>query len=55
MCIELDDTSHYRINRIKRDIFIDKLFKDLEIKLIRIKPHNFYNLDELKCKIKESL
>lgn len=55
LCIELDDQSHYKNKRIQRDIFINKLFNDLNIKLLRIPVQNFYNLDELKCKIKESL
>lgn len=55
LCIELDDQSHYKTKRMQRDIFINKLFEDLNIKLLRIPVKNFYNLDELKCKIKESL
>lgn len=55
MCIELDDYSHHQVRRIKRDIFIEKLFKDLDLKLIRIPVQNFYNVDDLRCKIKESL
>lgn len=54
-CIELDDYSHKQEKRIKRDEFVNKLFEDLNIKLIRIPVQNFYNLDELKSKIKESL
>lgn len=55
LCIELDDNTHYKNRRIKRDIFINKLFKDLDIKLLRIPVQNFYNLDDLKYKIEESL
>lgn len=55
LCIELDDFSHCKNKRIQRDIFINKLFNDLNIKLLRIPVNNFYNLDDLKCKIKESL
>jgi len=55
MCIELDDYTHNQSRRIKRDMFIEKLFKDLEIKLIRIPVQKFYNLEGLKDKIKESL
>lgn len=53
MCIELDDITHQRKNRIERDNFINKLFKDLEIKLIRIPVQNFYNMEQLEAKIKE--
>lgn len=55
MCIELDDSTHYKTKRIKRDEFINKLFADLNIKLIRIPVNNFYNLEELKSKIQESV
>ena len=34
-CIELDDYTHNQYNRIKRDEFIDKLFKNVNIKLYR--------------------
>ena len=54
-CIELDDYTHNRNKRIKRDEFINKLFSDLGIKLIRIPVQKFYNLEELKQKIQESL
>lgn len=55
LCIELDDTSHERNNRIERDNFINQLFKDLDIKLLRIQLQNFYNMEELENKIKESI
>lgn len=55
ICIELDDFTHERQKRIERDNFINKLFKDLGIKLLRIPVQNFYNIEELETKIKESL
>ena len=55
LCIELDDYTHKREKRIKRDEFLNKLFNDLEIKLLRIPVQNYYNLEELKKKIEESL
>lgn len=55
MCIELDGPSHYKNKRVQRDVFINKLFADLNIKLLRIPVQNFYNLDDLRSKIKESL
>lgn len=55
LCIELDDASHEKEKRIERDNFIQKLFEDLEIKLLRIPVQSFYNMDELETKIKESL
>ncbi len=55
LCIELDDTSHEKTKRIKRDDFVNQLFKDLDIKLLRIPVQNFYNMEELENKIKENL
>ena len=34
---------------------LPKLFKDLEIKLLRIPVQNYYNIEELENKIKENL
>lgn len=48
LCIELDDSTHEETKRIERDEFINKLFKDLNIKLIRIKVNNYYSIEQLK-------
>lgn len=48
LCIELDDPTHIKENRQKRDEFINKLFKDLDIKLLRIPTQNYYNIKELE-------
>ena len=55
LCIELDDNTHNQTKRIERDNFINRLFDDINIKLLRIPVQNFYNLEELEQKIKESL
>ena len=55
LCIELDDPTHEKKKRIERDNFINKLFEELEIKYLRIPVQNFYNIEELENKIKESL
>lgn len=55
MCIELDDYSHKQEKRIERDNFINDLFNQLNIKILRIPVQNFYNIEELKNKIIESL
>lgn len=55
MCIELDDTTHYKQSRIQRDDFLNKLFQDLEIKLLRIPVQNFYNMEEIGRKIKKCI
>lgn len=55
LCIELDDSTHQRFNRLERDKFINELFEDLDIKLLRIPVQNFYNLEDLKCKIENCI
>ena len=55
LCIELDDYTHNKASRIKRDNFVNDLLKSLDIKLIRVPVQNYYNLEELKNKIKENL
>lgn len=55
LCIELDDYTHNRYDRIERDKFINKLFSDLEIDLIRFKASNYYNKEALKKRIQESI
>lgn len=55
LCIELDDSTHNRPDRIKRDKFINDLFKDLEINLLRYPVYNTYYKEALKNKIQENL
>lgn len=53
ICVELDDKTHNNAKRVERDNFINKLFEDIGIKLIRIPVQNFYNLEEIEKKILE--
>lgn len=55
LCIELDDYTHKKQDRIERDKFINKLFDDLNINLIRFKVSNYYNKEALKKRIKENI
>lgn len=55
LCIELDDYTHNRKDRIERDTFINELFKSLNINLIRIKTSNYYNKEVIKQKIEENI
>ncbi len=55
LCIELDDNTHRKKNRIERDIFINKLFKDLEIDLLRYPVYNTYYKETLKRRILENI
>lgn len=51
-CIELDDPTHEREDRIEMDLFLDKIFKDT-IKLIRIKVQNYYDYNAILDIIKD--
>ena len=51
-CIELDDSTHEREERIERNLFLDKIFKDT-IKLIRIKVQNYYDYNKILNMIKD--
>lgn len=55
LCIELDDSTHKQASRIKRDKFINKLFQDLEINLLRYPVYNVYYKETLKRKIQENI
>ena len=55
LCIELDDNTHNRPDRIERDKFINKLFKDLEINLLRYPVYNVYYKETLKKKILDNI
>ena len=51
LCIELDDSTHNYQNRIERDKFINSLFQDLNINLLRVKSKSVYNKESIKQKI----
>lgn len=53
-CIELDDYTHQRADRIERDNFINELFKTVKIKLVRMTVSNNYNFEELIKILKEA-
>lgn len=55
LCIELDDPTHQRYNRVQRDNFLNGLFNILNIKLLRIPVKNFYNLEELESQIRKNM
>lgn len=55
LCIELDDITHKKEKRIERDKFINQLFKQLEINLLRYPVYQIYYKDTLKRKIQENM
>lgn len=55
LCIELDDNTHKKKSRIERDNFINKLFQDLEINLLRYPVYNVYYKETLKKRIQKNI
>ena len=55
LCIELDDKTHNKKNRIQRDLFINELFQQLHIKLLRYPVYPKYYKETLKEKIKKKI
>jgi len=51
--IELDDKSHAKTDRQERDKFLDCLFANSRIKLLRIRAQKSYNTSELARKLDE--
>lgn len=49
--IELDDTSHQKEDRQERDEFVDTVFKDAELPLIRFRVRREYSTTEVAAKI----
>lgn len=49
--IELDDTSHARDDRIKRDEFVNRLYEEAGLKLIRFSNKKAYTISEVQEKV----
>lgn len=55
LCIELDDNTHKKNNRKQRDNFINELFEELEIPLLRYPTYTIYYKEPLKLKILQNI
>ena len=55
IAIELDDSSHLRVDRILRDVFIDKAFEAAKFPIIHIKTASSYQGDEILNQIQTTL
>lgn len=56
MAIELDDSTHVtNHDRISRDKFVDKAFKTAGVPLLRITVQNYYDMDQLKASITQTI
>lgn len=50
-CIELDDPSHERADRVARDIFVNAAFKEAGVPLLRIPTQKQYSAKKLREQI----
>lgn len=55
LCIELDDKSHKKQNRIERDTYVDEVMKQAGIKLLHVPAGMEYDISKLESNIKECL
>ena len=55
LCIELDDSTHRKKKRIQRDEFINDLFKNLDINLLRYPVYPVYYKETLKKQIQNHM
>lgn len=49
LAIELDDRSHLRAGRQVRDVFVNQVFHEIGVPLLRVRAKMNYNLSELKA------
>jgi len=52
LAIELDDSSHLKIDRISRDNLVDKIFENAKLPIFRIKVSASYNKENLLNQIR---
>ena len=55
VCIELDDASHQRPDRIERDEFVDHAFESAGLPLVRIEVQKSYSPREVRALIDEAI
>ena len=55
VCIELDDYTHNRNSRKERDNFINAIFNNVGIPLLRIKAEQNYDFNEIISSVKQTI
>lgn len=53
-CLELDDASHQRADRIQRDVFVNGAFKEAGVPLLRIPTSKHYDVEVLRQRIRSA-
>ncbi len=51
MAVELDDRSHQRENRQKRDAFVDEVLNQAGIKIVHVKASSTYDLQTIRTQL----
>ena len=55
LAIELDDSSHQRPDRQERDAFVEQVFANARLPLVRVPAQSTYNTQELAAQFKKAL
>ena len=55
LVIELDDSSHQRKDRKKRDVFVDKVYKSAKLPILHVKAKKTYDAEALVSEIEAKL
>lgn len=55
LVVELDDSSHLRLDRITRDILVDRIFESAQLPILHIKASANYDKDNLSSQIKTTI
>ena len=53
--VELDDSSHERADRKKRDVFVDEVFRTCKLPLLHVPAQASYNTAELRASISATI
>lgn len=53
VCLELDDSSHQRKDRIERDQFVNQAFESADLPLIRVPLQSSYDTNKLRDTIQQ--
>lgn len=54
LAVELDDSSHNRADRKERDRFVERLFRDAGVPLLRVPVRRHYDVSQLRTQIRQT-
>jgi hypothetical protein len=53
--VELDDSYHERVDRKKRDVFVDEVFRACRLPLLHVPAQASYSVAELRASISATI